>query len=283
MNHKKQHILAKTYLKYFSDQNDGKNISVLYLNNKYKKDIKQYNSGDKIFWKDNFYNSNSFKNPKTIELYLGKEVENNYHELMKEVFSEKPINDLEVKRMIYEWLYFSKLRSPKWRDYLKYAAMEKGIQLGFDSEELREMHMTLFSDNNILKHYGDTLTIKKWKIYISPNEHNWITSDNPGFSINCKEFKKNPKGYKPNPLCYTIQHDTIIYLPLSKKYCLEIFPYLQVDDVKSNFDNEAITYKEASIAMIRQINYWTLQTAHEIIISSRKNELINFEKIIYNS
>lgn len=65
MTHKRHHILAKTYLKYFSANNDGKNIFTLHLKNSFKKTIQLYNAGDKPFWKQNFYNTSTLENPKS--------------------------------------------------------------------------------------------------------------------------------------------------------------------------------------------------------------------------
>ena len=72
MSHKKQHIVSETYLKFFSKENKGKGIKTLHLNNPYKKKIETHNTGDSLFWTKNFYNSTEFKNPKTVELFLGQ-------------------------------------------------------------------------------------------------------------------------------------------------------------------------------------------------------------------
>ncbi|NOZ47045.1 MAG: DUF4238 domain-containing protein [Chlorobi bacterium] len=281
MSHKKQHIVSETYLKYFSKGNSGKGIYVLHLNDNFKKDIRTYNSGDKVFWSKNFYNTSEFKNPKTIEIFLGQKIENSYNSLIEKISNLNSIADNEFKVFIFQWVFYSKLRSPIWRTYLQFLLNEKGLNFDLNSKELREEHMQFFSDSNILEafieYYNDSLIAKKWRILISPEKYNWITSDNPGFAVATKEFAENPTEYFPNPLWTGIEHYTALYFPLTKKYCLEICPYNQNDDVKRNFGNDYIEYDKSPIGTAKLINNWTVLTADKIIISSSEYELHEYE------
>jgi hypothetical protein len=287
MTHKKQHIVSEAYLKYFSKEDDGKGILTLCLNNPYKLKIELHNSGDRIFWAKNFYNTTQFQNSKTIELFFGQKIENDYHSIIKKIVNQVPIKDEKFKILIFQWVFYSKLRSPMWRKYLQFIIKEKGINLKFDSKELREEHLQFFSNsdmlNSFIEYYNESLIVKKWKILICPDNYNWITSDNPGFAVATKEFAKNPKEYDPNPLWTNIQYDTALYFPLTKKYCLEIFPYNQNDDVKRNFDNDNIVFEKANPDTSHLINNWTARTSHEIIISSSQDELLEYEEIIKKS
>lgn len=85
MSHKKQHIIPETYLKYFSPNNDGKNIKVLFLQSPHKRKIESKNSGDSVFWKKDYYNSLQIKNPKLLELFLGQKIESNYNNLIYKI------------------------------------------------------------------------------------------------------------------------------------------------------------------------------------------------------
>lgn len=281
MNHKKQHVISKTYLKYFSKGNSGKGIKVLHINDKYKKEIRTYNSGDKVFWNENFYNTSEFKNPKTIELFLGKNIENEYNSLINKIRNLITIKDNDFKVLIFQWVLYSKLRSPLWRTYLQFILKEKGINFKLNSKELREEHMQFFSNSNILdffiNYYKDSLITKKWRVLISPENYNWITSDNPGFAIETKEFAKDPNEYIPDPLWIGIQHYTSLYFPLTKKYCLEICPYNHDDHVSRNFGNDSIEYTNSPIGTVKLINNWTVMTADKITISSSENELKEYE------
>lgn len=281
MSHKRQHIISETYLKYFSNEDDGKNINVLHLDNKYKKDIVEYNSGDKVFWSKNFYNTSEFSDPRTVELFFGEKIENDYNLIINKIKTQIPFDSDNFKFLIFQWVFYSTLRSPMWRIYLQSIINEKGINLEFNSKELREEHMQLFSNSKLFnffkEYYGKSLETKKWKILISPNNYNWITSDNPGFAVNNKEFAKDPNEYIPNSLWIGIQHETSLFFPLTKKYCLEIGPYNKGDDVKRNFNNDYIEFENSQIDSAKLINYWTVLTACKIIISSNNYELIEYE------
>ncbi len=284
MSHKKQHIVSETYLKYFSSNDDGKGIKTLQLNNIYKKRIETHNAGDKVFWKKNYYNTSEFENPKTVELFLGQKIENDYHKILDKINSQIPFKDDEFKLLIFQWVFYSKLRSPAWREYLHFLLKQKGEIYALDSKELREEHMQLFSNseilNSIIEYYEKELRVKKWKVLINPENYFWFTSDNPGFAVATKEFAKSPNDYDPNPLWTGITNDTALYFPLTKKYCLGIFPYNQADEVKRNFGNDHIQFEVSARETARLINNWTARTSSELIICSRENELLEYEDLI---
>jgi hypothetical protein len=287
MSYKKQHIVSETYLKHFSKENDGKGIKVLHLKNCYKKDIKTYDSGNKVFWSENFYDTSKFQNPKAVEIFLGQKIENGYNSLIKKITSQNPILDNDFKISIFKWIFYSKLRSPVWRIHIQFLLKMNGKEFDLDSKEIREEHMQFFSNPDILEslveYYNDSLIAKKWRILISIENFNWITSDNPGFAIATKEFKKNPYEYIPNPLWTDIKHDTALYFPMTKKYCLEIWPYNQEDDIKRNFGNDYIEFDNSKIDTLKLINNWTVLSANEIVISDSENELKEYENRIKNS
>lgn len=287
MSHNKQHIISETYLKYFSCENMGKGIKTLHMTNPYKKTIETHNSGDSIFWSKNFYNTSKFKNPKTVELFLGQKIENDYNSIIDKISNQSPFKDDNFKTLIFQWVFYSKLRSPMWRKHLQFVINQKGLDFSLDSKELREEHMQFFSDSEILEsmieYYNEELIVKKWKILISPEDYFWITSDNPGFSIATKEFSENPSDYDPNPLWTGVKHDTALFFPLTKEFCLEIFPYNQEDDVKRNFRNDYIQFEKPTFETTHLINNWTARTAGDIIISCRENELLEYEEIINKS
>ncbi len=286
MSYKKQHIVSETYLKHFSKGNDGIGLKVLHLNNCYKKNIQKYDSGNKVFWSENFYNTSNFQNHKTVEIFLGQKIENGYNSLIEQITKQTPILDNESKFSTFQWIFYSKLRSPVWRSHLQFLLKVNGKEYNINSKEIREEHMQFFSNPDILdsliEYYNDFLIAKKWRILISNENYSWITSDNPGFSIATKEFAKNPYEYIPNPLWTGINHDTVLYFPLTKKYCLEICPYNQDDDTKRNFGNDSIEFDNSKIDTVKLINNWTVLSANGLVISESENELIEYENKIKN-
>lgn len=280
MGNKKQHILAETYLKHFSPKKDGKNLSVLHLLNSFKDGVQKYDSGNKVFWKDKFYNSSEFENPKTVELFLGSEIESKYNRIIESLNSQQTIEDNNFKMDIFEWLFYSKLRSPIWRVHFQQQFRNNGHVYRLESKELREGHMAFFSSPKVFDYfkqeYLDWLIIKKWKVLINPQDCTWITSDNPGVAVNMKEFALERENYFPNGLWNNIVTETALYFPLSSEFCLEIFPYSNEDDVKQNLGTEKIKIEKTSSFMAQFINLWTAQSAFEIIVGTTDNSLTPF-------
>lgn len=282
MKNRKQHIVPETYLKYFSPLDDGKNIHVLHIYNKYKNKIELRNSGDSIFWKKNFYTSQKTNPPNALELFLGQNVENNYNSIIKRLREEQSFTDDIFKLKIFEWVYYSNLRSPIWRDFFKsLISKNKGPEIS--NEEVREEHIRLFFDKEIsdfiVKYYSDELSPKRWTVLINSSDFFWISSDNPGFCFNYTDIQKNPTSFYINPLWINIQYDTILYYPLSKNYCLKIEPYTNSDAVELNFINDSIRFQKVNSKEILLINNMTVRTASDYIFSSDTKELLEYEKI----
>lgn len=279
---KKQHIVAKTYLRYFSPNEDGKKISVIHVNEQYKKGIKQYNSGDKVFWEKNFYDTNVTEDKKAIEKFFGKTIENDYNDLIDQIKKEESLTNTQIKASIFRWIFYSKLRSPIWRDHLRDRFNSSSESREIDSSDLRETHMSFFTNPNLydyfIKEYSQELVIKKWKILITST--NWITTDSPGIMVNTKEFAKDPENYYPNALWNNIKFDSAFYFPLTSKYCLEIFPYTEMDDIKRNLDTDLITFEKANDYMVNLINFWTMHSASKILISKEDIALNYFKTIL---
>jgi hypothetical protein len=252
------------------------------VNHPYKKGIKSYNSGDSVFWEKNYYNAVG-DDPKRVEKFLGQSVENDYNQLITTISQEKSILSLSIKLKIFEWIFYSKLRSPNWRNHLSQLVDKKSNNKSNNSE-IRELHMAFFNDSDLFKYFNDTyakdLTIKKWRILICPKDRGWITTDSPGIMINLKEFAKSPEDYCPNVLWNNMQNDSAFYFPLTSKYCLELWPYDEQDDVKRNLGTDPVAYIKPSEDMYNQINFWTMHSASEILISQNESDLHYYKKIL---
>lgn len=277
MAYRKQHIVPVTYIKYFSPNYDGKDLQVLYTTGIKKWKMENKNSGDSIFWEENFYNTSQFDNPKYLEQFFGQAIESRYNELIDVIKDEKEIHDEDLKVSVFQWIFYSKLRSPMWREYLMEILNTNGHTLDFNAHELREEHLRIFSNPDlfeyILEYYESYLTTKQWKILIQPKDNSWITSDNPGFHINVSELEKEKESYVPNPLWTGIQHDSVLYFPLTQKYCILIKPYNTGDDVNLNFNNDGISFEKSGSQELNLINAWTVMTSRNFVISPYRKEL----------
>ncbi len=171
-----------------------------------------------------------------------------------------------------------------WRIYIRRILQQNGYTFKNESIELREEHLKLFFRNDyfetVLKYYSDSLTFKRWVILISPANYTWITSDNPGFSFNYTNLKPDKTSPKINPLWTDIEYDTLLYFPLTRKYCLLIEPYKKNDDVKLNLSNDKINFKRSNVTETQIINSWTALSANEYILSSELIELAEFETFL---
>lgn len=266
-------------MKHFSRNGNGGGISVIHVNHPHRKGIKTYNSGDSVFWEKNYYNTEG-QNPKQIEKFLGQSIENDYNQLIVDITHEKPIHSLDVKLKIFKWIFYSKLRSPVWRNHL----IQKFDEAQNINSESRKLHMSFFTDPNLFKFftnkYSEELPIKKWRILICPEDNGWITTDSPGIMINLKEFAKAPNDYFPNALWNKIRHDSAFYFPLTSNYCLELWPYDEHDDVERNIGTDSISYIKSSEDMYKQINYWTMHSASKILISKNETDLLFYKKLL---
>lgn len=278
----KQHVIPKTYLKHFSKSGDGKNLCLLHYNHMYKKGVEIKDSGSSVFIRHNFYDSPHFKNPKEIELFFAKKIEPNYNTIVAEIKKQKEITDYLLKMRLLEWVIYAKIRSVSWRDMFRIELEQAGHNFDFESKELREEHLHILTSPEVyewvLDYYDRELCSKRWIILRSPADKYWVTSDNPGFTINVDGFADRIWEVDPNPYCTNLQHDTMLYFPLTKEYCLKIQPYYQGEDVKLNLSNTPVTFDNASEAEFNLVNSWTYLTQHSFVVACTKQCLTVFEE-----
>lgn len=279
----RQHILPKTYLKHFSKNGDGKNLCILHRNHPYKKNIEVKDSGSSLFVRNNFYDSGAFSNPKEIELFFAKKLEPNYNKIIAAISEEKEITDYLLKIRLLEWVIYSVIRSVSWREMFRIELQDDGYIFDFDSDNLREEHLQILTDTKtydwVLDYYDKELSSKRWVILKSPVDSFWLTSDNPGFTVNVEGYADKIFDVYPNPYCTNLQHDTMLYFPLTKEYCLKVHPYYEGDDVKLNLSNTSIGIDVASEFEFQLINSWTYLTQHSFIIGCSREGLKMFEEI----
>lgn len=117
--YRKQHIVSETYLKHFSTKANGNGLYVIDRGDKYRKEIQKKNSGDKIFWIPNYSDTDFFDDRKTIEKMFGTDIENNYNKIVCIIAKENSDIDFIVKQQLIQWIFYTKMRSPVWKNHLK--------------------------------------------------------------------------------------------------------------------------------------------------------------------
>lgn len=279
----KQHFVPKTYLKHFSKEGNGLGLHVLY-NHQHDNKIRKKDFGDSMFTGDNFYDSSEYLNPKELELIFGRVHEPKYNGIVEALCKEENITDRQIKTDILEWVFFLKVRSVSWREKSRIELNARGIKLDFDSEALREDHLKVFTDvsrlNKIITHYVNVYTAKRWTVLKSPKGLFWLTSDNPGFSINLDDYDEAGQDVIPNPYCTDLGYDTVLYFPLTKDYCLQIGPFLKEDDVHLNSYNTPIKFIPTTESNFRCINFWTFVTQQKFVVACDPESLELFARII---
>lgn len=281
--YKRHHILPKTYLKYFSQNDSGKGIIVLNFNSS-KKVPEIKNQGDSIFCGKYFYKDTRLKNELVIEKFLGREIESEYPKIIQNILTEHEINDWAFKTRLLNWIVYSQIRSPAIRkDFeVKIGILNKLDQMrlqnsSFIDEKIiidiktfsKEFHLDHFINQEIFKKTSEAiisgLMVKKWEIIIAPIGSNFWTSDNPGFTIHLDDCE-SAKQFKPHKYLGNFTSNSVHYFPLTKKYCLEFSPYLQSDPLNLNFQNDIIKFKKVDKNCCDRINIWTTITACNFVI-----------------
>jgi hypothetical protein len=283
--YRKQHILPKVYLKYFSKDNSGKGIYVIRLSSQSKKaEIK--NQGDSIFWNKDFYTENRFEDKYIIEKSFGI-VESKYHSIIDSFKKQESLIGQEVRFNLVWWIALSKIRSPKIRDNyarkVKYINHISEILPSVSTTQFQQVndqfstfakkyHLDYFFDNNLFNvafsEIASCLLTKKWIILIAPESIKFWTSDNPGFSIYSDEDEK--KGFiMPNPSLSKHTIDSHHFYPLTKDYCLECAPREKGSKIETNLNDEIVSYKHINTTRCIEINKNTAFTANDIIITDR--------------
>lgn len=272
-NPKNQHFIPRVYLKYFKinpNSNQNECVYILDTLNIYDKKPKSKPLNSDYFKSEEYYNSIDFENDEyALEQALSK-VETTYPALLtainqKEQLSEKQKNDLLLFIMI------AKLRSPIWRgDGYKHKKKLETFVLSFyeneqeppNDEFLKENHLKKLTDFETMFNMSLNLCVKKWFIYETDINYPFITSDNPGMSINLNNTIKTPCPY------WYIEHDTVLFFPLSATLCVVMGPFQTNTPANVNLLNDTLTYEIAKKELVDRINFYTYCTRNKLLISN---------------
>lgn len=293
----KQHVIPKTYLKYFSANNDGKGIYVINTRDKFKKTVQIKDSGDSIFWEKKYYNSDLFATPTALEEIFGKDIEPLYTKIINRISTEKPVIELEIKQYLVTWIFASINRGTKNR-----FGAERMIEIRNFISRLypnahsldrppyveekdkkriaKEVHLNAFADNEKrrkhLEELSTFLSFKRWEILVAPPQRQWITSDDPGF---VGYYENERSTFRVTPV-WDFKSGDFMYYPLTKKYCLHVHPYYEDDDVSLNLTNTPVSFRIATDHESDLINKWTFATMHHLLIAATEDEFKNLGRII---
>lgn len=285
-----QHVVPRTYLKYWKIAEDKNFVYGIDFSNQFSKGIQTFGLNHKVFKEKKYYNHQSFENAYIIEDFLGEEIEPIYDKIMSEVNSETNLS-VEIREKVIIWLYISKLRSPHMRINTEritnfvYKTSERflGKTLSQEKESAIELHAkqiaieaqlnTFAADGqlkSLLNLFFEILNAKHWRILTSIPHFEFLTNDNPGFSPNTIA-----RFVKDSPFHHVMEMNahSIIFYPLSPKYCLEITPFLPGTPLNICSLSMEIKYEQASPELIVFINKGVLYTCNKILVSNNKEIL----------
>lgn len=256
---KKQHIVPKTYLKHFSANSDGKGLFIIDSKDEYNKGIQKKNSGDRVFWIKNYSDTDFFVDKKAIEKMFAYSIEKEYNKIISAVSEENPNINFDIKQELLGWLFYTKQRSVIWENHIK----------NFTDHEnfIKALNEFLSSTLNM-----------KWTIYKSPQNHYWLTSDNPGFCLDLKMYKTEGK-VTPTPFWDMTGVDSVLFYPLSKNYCLTIHPYDLGEDLNLNLTNTKVSFEEVEVGVLNVLNCSTCISRKTLIISTVFESINGIEKL----
>lgn len=276
----KQHIVPVTYLKHWKISHDESFVFGIDFKNKYNKRIQKLGLKNKIFTEKNFYNDSYFEDPYAIEDLLGENIEPIYDKIMKEVFEERNLSQ-DIIGEIIAWLHYSYIRCSSIRENLEeklnYMTVLvsklnglKEAKIGyekFNKKFARDSHLGLFRDTERSKGIA-ILLFKQWRILKSDPLLEFWTNDSPGFSPNLiQKFASDG----PYHSIMQMNPESIVYYPLSPKYCLEIKPY--DESILASNKEQIVKYEQASFELIEYINKGTLFTTNKVLVSKSKKSL----------
>lgn len=165
-----------------------------------------------------------------------------YQTILSVLHMEMPIRDRNFKRLVLQWLFFSKKK---------------------------EQYET-FQDS--WGQYEEKWYNRKWTILTRPPGLSWMTSDNPGVMITVNATQMGPGRPLPDDLLEGIAPDTIIYYPFSKAYCLRIQPG-EIDYDQWLWMNTAISFEPCSQQEWAVVNRLTVGTNTQVVIVSERKLL----------
>lgn len=286
-----QHDLPKTYLRRFAiDPNDRRFKSFVYCfwTNQYETKTELVSVNSKRFKKDDFYTINHKTEPYAFENFFKLEIEPLYNKIMTEVESEINLS-FKCRQHLILWLYNNKYRNKANRENLERLTnflIEVPYSMQYGKEKFeplreevkkiatiktKEIQLESLTKKDLVIEFDKGMGTKHWIILKSKPDNQFLTNDNPGFSINMELGVADPNSLNS---FYATNYKASNYFVLSPKYCLLISPFWQGTPLKTSIYNQEIEFKVSNDKHIDFINYCTKVTRTTYLISNDKN-LIN--------
>jgi hypothetical protein len=154
--------------------------------------------------------------------------------------------------------------------------ISKESEISYVKEISKEIHLSSFIDekqfNILYETYVFSLLFKDWCILKSTDDVQFLTNDNPGFSIDARKIINGSLRYSKTLI---MEESSLIYFVLTPKYCLEIRPY---ESTSPSIFDKKIRYEHASIEKINFINNGVFETKFTTLIANSKEQLNQYIK-----
>jgi len=188
-----------------------------------------------------------------------------YKDVLIQIGHEKPISGPLFKQTLTNWLYYSKMVSiALGTSYLGHTHNRIDVQ----------QMLTLAGEN-----FRNKLSSKKWVILKSPANCGWLTSDNPGFSVNLGDLRKGAEKHAVDTSLAEIRDDSVIYYPLSSDYCLRVQPVTSEPDNNLMAVNIPVEFEDSSQKELFIVNGLTVSTRKKVVIAKEAKMLESFETL----
>jgi hypothetical protein len=191
-----------------------------------------------------------------------------YDSIITVIKKGKPIFGAEFKIELTKWLVYSKLMS--YRYECKQPQLRASTDISFNRLFYKtpvRLYSGSFMQKWIVNLFETKLSRKRWVILKRPPGHFWLTSDNPGFSLNINGMAQ----VTPRHSLLDIRPDSVLYYPLSKDYCLKLEPSVSAADEENN--NLPIDYALPSEGEVDFVNGVTVSTQKQLVIANQKKTL----------
>jgi hypothetical protein len=208
-------------------------------------------------------------------MLLSNSIENkmecHYDTLIDQLAAGKTIFDERFKKHLTEWLLYFKFKNLE-IDILKQRTCSVNWH-EWEKKKIRDIFYKPFHE--IVEVFYEQFSYRDWTILKSPDGHSWLTTEDPGFSVDVADFTSLHQPLNPDP-GLTVKNTSVVYFQLSKDYCLRIQPKFDEEKEPNNIKHPPITFKESSEAEFKTINSMTASTKGELLISADSKTLEQF-------
>lgn len=191
-----------------------------------------------------------------------KKIDLLYRQVFEKIRAEQPIENDGFKTLLSQVMLFSKLNNETFRHHIQ--SLNK-----LNECENLDKHST-DSDSIAEKVFHTYLSRKKWSILKSPEGHGWITTDNPGFSIELSSAFLRSDHLKVNPYWTDMNADTLMYFPLSKDYCIRLQPSHPDCFHDCSHHHGNISFEVSSVEELKVVNKLVFTSKPDIVISEER-------------